>query len=599
MLKRVRTGRRKTATTAVASLAAFSLILAACGGDDDGAVSPDTDATEETTAAEEESTTAEETTVPVVTEAPAPEIEPTYGGTIAVGIEADTANPWVPAAMQCAVGCQVVARTFYDPLVVVNNDLEVEPFLLESVEANEDSTVYTLTVREGISFHDGTPLNADAVIDNLNRGGQGFLLAPALKDLARNEDGTFVIEKLDDYTFTIATGFNGDPANPIPWPLFPYALGTQWGLMASPAWLAEVDAGTAEPTAPVGTGPFKLESYAAGDRTVVVRNDDYWLTDDLGNQLPYLDGIEFRVIQDSQVREEALRSGDLDLMHTSDSTVIGPLAEEEIFGYVNQNQYSETNYLLMNLTQPYLQSKEVRCALLQAIDPEDWIQAVNDGYGTISNGPFTPGQEGFLEDNGRLPYDPEAATAAIAAWEAENGPLTMNISTTPTATNLRGAQYLFDIWNSVGVDVTIDQIEQSTLITNALLGAPEFDVFGWRNHAGLFVDNQYFWWHGSSALPPGQLALNFGRLNDPVINELLEKSRSESDPEVRRGYAEDINRRFASECLIIPTTQTEWGVFYDPAIQNIGRMPTPSGEFARDGAGFPGQVWFNSVFLAE
>ena len=57
-----------------------------------------------------------------------------------------------------------------------------------------------------------------------------------------------------------------------------------------------------------------------------------------------------------------------------------------------------------------------------------------------------------------------------------------------------------------GVDVTITQIEQSKLINNALFGAPEFDAFGWRNHAGLFVDGQYFWWHGSAALPDGSLA---------------------------------------------------------------------------------------------
>ena len=590
MLNRARSHRRGV-RGAAASLVALTLVLAACGGSDDSSVSPDTTAATDTGG---------ETTEPEVTAAPAPEVEATYGGSVVVGIEADTANPWIPANMQCAAGCQMVSRTFFDPLIVVNTDLEVEPFLLESVEGNEDDTVFTLKVRDGIEFHDGTPLDADAVIDNLNRGGQGFLIAPALKDLARNEDGTFVIEKIDDMTFTMQTGFDGDPDNPIPWPLFPYYLGGQWGLIASPTWLAAVDAGTADPTAAIGTGPFELESYAPGDKTNVVRNENYWLTDVNGNALPYLDSIEFRVIQDSQVREEALRSGDLNLMHTSDGTVIGPMSDEGVFGYINQDQYSETNYLLMNLTQPKLQSKEVRCALLQAVDPEDWLQAVADGYGTISNGPFTPGQEGYLADPGRLPYDPEAATAAIEAWEAENGPLVINISTTPTASNLRGAQYLFDVWGDIGVEVNIDQIEQSTLITNALLGSPDFDLFGWRNHAGLFADSQYFWWHGSAALPPGQLALNFGRLDDPVINENLEKARSEADPDVRRGYAEEINRRFASECFIIPTTETQWGVFFDDSIQNVGRLPTPDGSaFGRDGAGFPGQVWWNAIFLTQ
>lgn len=592
MLKRVRSTRRGVKVGASA-LIALSLVVAACGGGDDS-VAP------ETTEATEAEDTGGETTAPVITEAPAPEVEPVYGGKIVVGVEAETANPWLPETMQCDSGCQNRARTFFDPLVVVNDELEVEPFLLESVEPNEDFTVFTLKVREGIEFHDGTPLNAEAVIDNLNRTGSGLLVNRGVKDLARNEDGTLVTETLDEYTFTIATGKDGDPTQPLPWPLFPYGLGGQFGLIASPTWLAAVDAGTADPAAPVGSGPFKFASYAPGDRLNVVRNENYWLTDVNGNQLPYLDEIEFRVIQDSQVRAEALTSGDVDIISTSDGTVINRLKDNPDFTYLNQDQYSETNYILMNLTKPYLADRDVRCALLQAIDVEDLIAVVAEGVGTPSNGPFTPGQEGYLDDPGRLPYDPEAAAAAIAAWEAENGPLVINYSTTPTATNLRTAQYLFEVWGEVGVDVVIDQIEQSTLITNALFGAPEFDAFGWRNHAGLFVDGQYFWWHGSAALPPGELALNFGRLDDPVINELLDKSRVETDPEVRKGYAEDINRRFASECYIIPTTETQWGVHFNNRVQNVGRTPSPDGEnFIRDGAGFPGQVWWNAVFVTE
>ena len=109
-------------------------------------------------------------------------------------------------------------------------------------------------------------------------------------------------------------------------------------------------------------------------------------------------------------------------------------------------------------------------------------------------------------------------------------------STTTANTSLLTAQYVQDAWAQIGIDTEIAQIEQSKLINNALFGDAAFDAFGWRNHAGLYVDSQYFWWHGSAATPDGGLALNFGRLNDPVINDLLEQSRSEADPDVRRGY---------------------------------------------------------------
>ena len=625
------TGRRRfrRATIAVLSL---SLVAAACGDDDDDAVSEDTEApagteaaddtTADTEATEDTAATAdteatEDTTAdteatedtgeapdgedePVLTEPPELTADPVEGGSIVVAGEAEAANPWTPANVNCDSFCQMRVRTFFDPLVVLNDDLEVEPFLAESIEANEDSTEFTIKVREGINFTDGTPLNADAVMDNINRSFTSLLIGAAVKDVAKNEDGSVKFEKIDDYTFKMFTGFNGDPNQPLPWPLFPYYLGGQGGLIASPQWLADVDAG-GDPTAAVGTGPFILESYAPGDRLIVTKNPDYWLTDENGMQLPYLDQIEFRVIPDSQVRGEALRSGDVDLISTSDSLVVGQLADEGEFTYVNQDQYSETNYIMLNLSKPYLADQSVRCALSQAINKDELVEIVTSGYGNRSDQMFTPGQEGYLPGgNSTPPYDPDAARAAIEAYEAANGDLKIQYSTTPTASNLTTAQYLQQAWGDVGVDVEVAQIEQSELINNALFGAEFFDAFGWRNHAGIFVDQQYFWWHSSASAPPGELALNFGRLEDPEIDRLLEEARSESDPAVREGIAEEINERFATQCFTIPTSATQWGVFYDPAIQGVGRSPLPGGDgYMRDGAGFPGQVWLTGVFVTE
>ena len=194
----------------------------------------------------------------------------------------------------------------------------------------------------GHLVHDGTPLNADAVIDNLNRTFGGILVSGALKDTAKNPDGTLVTEKLDDFTFTIATGKNGDPAQPVSWWRFPYFLTAQAGFIASPTWLAAVDGDPALATQPVGTGPFMVTEYLPGDRMTVVRNPDYWRTDEDGNQLPYLDEIEFRVIVDSQVRREALESGDVDLIATSDPSVVGPLSENDEIVTLLQDVLTET-----------------------------------------------------------------------------------------------------------------------------------------------------------------------------------------------------------------------------------------------------------------
>jgi ABC-type transport system substrate-binding protein len=592
----------------------LGLIAAACNRQDDSATD-DTDAvTDDTDGGGTEETT------PIATDPPItePTVEVVEGGKLVIAGEAEVANPWTPAAMQCDSFCQMRARTFYDPLVVVDNDLNWRPYLAESVEANADNTVFTITLRSGVKFHDGTDLNADAAMKNLNTSAGGLLLSAGIKDLARdpacwvaggglaNNACSLVMEKVDDLTFTIATGKDGDASQPLSWPLFPYYLGGQLAFMASPTWLDAVAANPDLADEPVGTGPFVYSEYAPGEggKLVVKKNPNYWHQDDEGRSLPYLDELEFKVIPDSQVRASALEAGDVDLIATSDGAVISDFEGNESYPTILQQEYGETNYILIHLSKPGpLQAKEVRCALTQGIDKVDIIDVIANGFLNPAYGLFSPGQEGFLEqaDSGALDYDPEAAAAAIEAYEAANGPVTINYSTTTSSTSLATAEYLQSVWGEIGVDVTINQIEQSKLINNALFGDPAFEAFGWRNHAGLFVDQQYFWWHGSAALPDGQLALNFGRLNDPVINDLLERARQEADLDTRRGLAEDVNRRLNEECYVIPTSYTKWGIIHNERVAGIGTLPQPDGGggFVRDGAGFPGQVWLTSAFATS
>ena len=537
---------------------------------------------------------------------PAPTMDPVLGGRIVVAGEAEVGAPWTPAAVQCDSFCHMRIRTFLEPLVVTGDDRQVHPFLAESIEANADSTMFTITLRDGITFTDGTRLDAAAVIDNLNRNAKGLLLSGAMKDLAKNPDGTLATEQHDDMTFTLATGKDGDPTQPLAWPLFPYFLTGQVGLVGSPTWLAAADGNPDVAKSPVGTGPFIVTEFRQGDRMTVVRNPEYWRTDDAGRQLPYLDEIEFRVITESQARAAAVESGDVHLVATSDSSVVGQYVDSTDPVMLQQNVYVETNYVLLHLTQPQFQDRDVRCALVQAIDRQDLVDVVYGGFGQVASGPFSPGQDGYLPDAGLPAFDPDAARATIEAWEAEHGPLEFTYSTTPTGTNKAIADYLQSAWGEVGVDVTQNQAAQSSFITNALLGTPDFFAFGWRQHAGLHVDTQNYWWNGYSAdgygaqAVDGAPALNFSRLNDPVINELLGRVRVETDPAARIAMAQEINRQFGEECWILPWSWATWGIIMDPSVQNVGRDPLPDGEGTLlDSAGFPGQVWLASVFLAD
>ncbi len=154
--------------------------------------------------------------------------------------------------------------------------------------------------------------------------------------------------------------------------------------------------------------------------------------------------------------------------------------------------------------------------------------------------------------------------------------------------------------------MTQNVIEQSVLITNALLGSPEFEAFGWRNHAGIFVDTQNFWWNGFASdafgaeTADGAVSLNFGRLNDPVINDLLDQVRSETDPAARKELAQEINRQFARECWILPDVPGRVG--HPHGSQGPEHRLHAAARRRRhmlDGAGFPGQVWLTSVWVEE
>ena len=329
-------------------------------------------------------------------------------------------------------------------------------------QPNEDATVWTIKVREGITFTDGTPLNADAVIDNLNRTFGGLLVSGALKDTAKNPDGTLVTEKLDDYTFTIATGKNGDPTQPVSWWRFPYFLTGQAGFIASPTWLAAVDGDPTWRPSRSAPGPFIVHGVPAR-RPHDRRQEPGLLAHRRRRQpAPYLDEIEFRVIVDSQVRREALESGDVDLIATSDPSVVGPLSRTTTSSTLaaGRARPRRTTHV-----PPHPAAVPGPRGALRA-DPGDRQAGAHRRHPRrLRRRRRTARSRRARTATSRTPalpeYDPDAAGRAIEAWEAANGPLEILYSTTPTGTTKAIADYLQQAWGDVGVDVTAGHASSS------------------------------------------------------------------------------------------------------------------------------------------
>jgi peptide/nickel transport system substrate-binding protein len=603
----------------VAMLSVFMLFAAACSDDDTTTVTSGTEggASSETTAATDatdatevtegtdgtdatDGTPATDATDPADGPATA-EGEPVKGGTLVYGLEADTANPWAPYSALYATGGYIPLAAVSDSLFAVSEDGEAVPLLVESVENNADYTEWTLHIREGISFHDGTPLTGEVVKFNLDACRASPLTSTAFSTIEN------VTASGQDVVITTLGG---------PWVALPqYLTYAPCGYMFSQEWLASLadvpqrtpdspvyDAELAatpadgDPAAPVGLGAFVFESYTPGNGNSfrAVRNEDYWRGPNgiTGEDLPYLDAIEAVVAVDIDSRSNGVRSGEFDVMHTANADTIARFQDDDDFETVSSDRFGETGHIMLNVAEGAEIDPEgtnadspllilsCRRALAFAIDQERLAEERGAGIVRPSNGPFPEGSMGYLEDSGYPSYDVDAAQAEMETCLAEAGTDSIEFAfdTTNDPFNVESNTLIVSMWNEAfgdAVKTTITPMEQGEYYGVALFGT--FEAFSWRNHGGNDPDQQRLWWHSVSSTPIGQQALNFGRFKDDVIDENLEIIKSNPDEAARREAAEAVNRRFGEQVYNIWLTYTTWGIVSQPYVNGVETNTLPDG----------------------
>ncbi len=630
--------------------AAFALIAVACAGSDSPvegdrdadagaepaagtAAVPDDPATEEVVAARD----AGEATGEDVREDSA---GPVHGGRLVYGIEADTANPFAPYAVLCAISCRMIMRAITESMYVTDANGDIVPYLVESETPSEDFLMWTLKVRDGIRFHDGTPLTGEAMAYNINlcrfsqQTGPGYL---GIEDVWG--EGQYLYYET---SIPFATG----PG--------PASRENGCGFMFSPAWLetlpnnplysspfspltaderaAGLASATGDPSAPVGLGPFRFVEYTPGNGNsfIAERNPDYWRGPNgiTGENLPYLDEIEFVVAVDITGRSNGLRGGQFDLMHTSNADEIAKYERDPDFVTLQANDFGETNFNVMNvaagvnpvlskvrgLDEPIemdplglnaanpLVHLSCRRALAHAFDGERFVDERLGGLVRPANGPFPPGSMGYLEDSGYPTYDPEAAAAAFEQCKIDSGqnPVTFGFNTTNDPFNVESNEIVLAMWTAVFGDelaVTIQPIEQGQYFGLALAGI--FEMMALRAYGGVDPIELWLWWNSATALPIDprvpELAFNVGRFTDPAIDAAYDVIRHNPDPVARREAAEEVNRAFGRNVWNLWTHWTLWGVIANPWVHNITDLPIPGsdvGAFAVNaGAHHVAQIW--------
>ena len=533
-----RSSNRRFPQGATAVLLALMLTAGACGGgdsdDDSGDDSGGTGGTPTTEG----------------------EAEPVSGGDVVYGVEAETAGGFCLPEAQLAVSGIQVARSMYETLTAPNENGEYVPLLAESVTPNATYDEWTIVLREGIKFHDGSDLTADVVKNNFDasRG-----LYPTRHPML----GPLVMTNWDEITVTGPLSLT--VTTKTPWPAFPAHLygNGRTGIMAQ----AQLDDEEHCTDRMIGTGPFMLDEWATNDHLTVVRNPDYWR-----EGLPYLDSIEFRPILESTQRVNALQSGEVQVTHVMNSLQVADLqalaAQGDIALY-QTDEFADTVFTMLNVSQPPFDNILARRALVSAIDTETLNEVREKSIPQLATGPFAPGSMGYLEDTGLARYDLEEAKELVARYEEETGQdLSLTILSTPEPANIETGQMVKEMAAEAGIDITLQQIEEAQLINQVLGG--DYNAVFWRAHSGGDPDLQYYWWKSGSPV-------NFGKFADPEIDRLLDEGRREPDQDARRQIYEDLNRRFADQLYNLWSFWSMWTIGTTPEVHGVLGPDLPDG----------------------
>jgi len=540
----------------IAPLLALVLIAAACGGGDD-----DSSSGGGGSGGSE----------------PADEGTPVPGGEITYGLEAETASGWCLPEAQLAISGIQVARAIYDTLTAPDENGEIKPFLAESVTPNADNTVWTIKLRDGVKFSDGTALDATVVKNNLDayRGTyparQPLLFVFTFQDIAS-------VDVVDPLTVNVTTK--------RPWVDFPWFLwgSARVGIMGQ----KQLDSTSCNDDL-VGTGPFIKDSWTVNNSFVATKNPNYWAKDADGNQLPYLDKITFKPLEDGRARLNSLEGGEFQAMHTSGSLQIEEIRQKAADGSLNNvesDKFGEVGYIMLNAANPPFNNLTARQILAYGIDRQKVNEIRANNIPTLAQGPFAPGNIGYLKDAGFPEYDAQKAKDLVAQYEQETGgPLTFTLTHAGDPETTQTAQLYQQLMKDIGVTVNLQPIADQSALIDAAIGG-EFQAVTWRNHPGGDPDTQYVWWYNSDASPN---PVNFGRFNDPEINRLLDEGRTTADPAQRKTIYEDLNKQFAKQLWNIWASYTIWSIATQPNVHGVlgPALPDGSGPFPGLATGHP------------
>jgi peptide/nickel transport system substrate-binding protein len=477
---------------------------------------------------------------------------PAAGGTPQAAVQGGTLHLAVgsePDALDPAKTIQANADTFndnlYDRLVFIGPDRLPHPWLSEKWDISPDGKQITFTIRQGIKFHDGTNLDGAAVKFSFDR-----ILDPATASPAKAQMGTLQSVDLVD-PVTVRFNFSA------PYAPFFTNISLGYGGITSPTAVKKF--GDSYGHNPVGSGPFKLKEWVAGQQITLERNPDYknLRTDGKNTGAAYLDALQFKIIADPATQLAALQSGELDVIAV-DVQQVDKIKSDPKYQIVIWKDATDMNFIEYANKAPFT-DLAVRQAIAYSIDRDSIVKSAWNGYATANLNPQPVGVAGWDAALGQqygYPYNLDKAKKVLADGgytAGPNGVLQKNgtplaftmLVYSPNPPGNTASQIIQATLQSIGVKMDIQNMDFGS--ETPLLNAGKFDV-------------DYMRWTWPDPVIESLLFKTPGwtkQLSDPDLDKLLTVADTTLDPEKRVAANHAVQQYILQKAYIAPIS-TDW-----------------------------------------
>jgi peptide/nickel transport system substrate-binding protein len=466
-----------------------------------------------------------------------------------IGLQ-DDADVLDPDQARTFVG-RIVFESLCDKLVDITPSLEIVPQLATGWEWSDDGLQLTMTLREGVVFHDGTPFNAEAVAANIDR-------SQNLDESRRKSELTSItgVEVVDEFTIRFTLG--------APDATLLAQLSDRAGMMISPT--AAEAAGLDFGLAPVCSGPYSFVERIQQDRIVLERFPDHWDADNY-----HFDTVTFLPIPDTTVRLANLRAGDLDMLERLAATDAASVRGDDA---LTMEQATSLGYQAMtinvgngeNAANPLGENALVRQALSLSIDRNVVNQVVFEGAFAPGNQPWPPGSPWYNEAFPIPERDVEAARALLAeAGYADGVEISVQVANNPV--QMQVMQVIQAMAGEAGITISIEAKEFATLLSDQTAGAYQASQVGWSGRVDPDGNIHQFLTTGGG--------INDAGYSNEEVDRLLNEARVSNDVEARRAAYNAASEILMEDLPIVYLYHPVWIWAMDSSIE--GFVPYPDG----------------------